>query len=259
MSISSLAQVSPGACIGSGATIGPFTIIGDHVEIGNNVTIESHCIIGHPSGLAPGSKLFIGDDSLIRSHSVFYEGSTFGPNLRTGHRVTVRELVRAGLDLQIGTLCDFQGLSQIGNHVRTHSNVHIGQGTTIGDFVWIFPYTVLTNDPHPPSDIDKIGPTIEDYAVIATMSCILPRVRIGTRSLVGAHSLVSRDVAPDTVVSGVPAKVIGPTSSVTLRDGSKRPAYPWMAHFRRGYPEEVCRRWDREYGSIELQGKGRSS
>jgi acetyltransferase-like isoleucine patch superfamily enzyme len=156
-----------------------------------------------------------------------------------------------GVDLQIGTLSDFQGHAEIGDHVRTHSNVHIGQRTKIGNYVWIFPYTVFTNDPHPPSDGFLDGVVVEDYAVIATMVSLMPGVRVGTRSLVGAHALVTRDVAPDTVVGGVPAKAIGRTSDIPLRDGSGRPAYPWMRHFHRGYPAEAVERWIAEFGTLD--------
>jgi hypothetical protein len=54
---------------------------------------------------------------------------------------------------------------------------------------------------------------------------------------------VTRDVAPDTVVRGVPARAIGPTNAIVMRDGSGRPAYPWTAHFHRGYPQEVVAEW----------------
>lgn len=242
MAISELAVVSPSARIGEDVTIGPWTIVHDDVEIGDRTTIESHCEIGHPTPSADGMPLIIGADSLIRSHSVLYAGSTFGPGLTTGHRVTVREKLHAGLALQIGTLSDFQGHATIGDYVKTHSSVHIGQGTTIGNFVWVFPYTVFTNDPHPPSEVRE-GITVEDFAVIATMVTILPGRRIGARSLVGAHSLVNRDVPPDMVVAGVPAKVLGETRDIALRDGSDRPAYPWSHHFHRGYPDEVVERW----------------
>lgn len=245
--VSALAQVSKGAVLGSGVSVGPFSLIHDNVVLGDNVTVESHCVLGYPSPLSGGEPLRIGSGALIRSHSVFYEGSTFGAGLRTGHRVTVRERLFAGVDLQIGTLCDFQGHATIGDHVRTHSNVHIGHETRIGNFVWIFPYSVFTNDPHPPSDGFLKGAIVEDYAVIATMSCIMPGVRIGTRSVVGGHSLVTKDVAPETVVGGVPAKVLCRASEVKLRDGSGRPAYPWMQHFHRGYPPEIVAAWRATY------------
>lgn len=245
--ISPLAVISPGAKLGRGVRVGPFSVIEDNVIIGDNTHVESHCVLGHPASTMTGAtSLRIGENSLIRSHSVFYTGSSFGPGLRTGHRVTVREGITAGKDLQIGTLCDFQGHATIGDFVRTHSNVHIGQKTVVGNFVWIFPYVVLTNDPHPPSDGFLVGAIIEDYAVIATMACVMPGVTIGTRSLVAAHALVSKNVAPNMVVGGVPAKELCPTSEVLLRDGSGKPAYPWTTHFRRGYPPEVVEQWDRD-------------
>lgn len=236
-------QVPTGrARIGRGSKISPSAEIYDNVVIGNNVTIEGHCVIGYPTPLADGRPLVIGDDSHIRTHSIFYEGSTFGPGLVTGHRVTVRELFVAGRNLQIGTLCDFQGHARVGDYVRTHSSVHIGQQTHIGSYVWIFPYTVFTNDPHPPSEGFLRGPVVEDYAVVATHCTVLPGVRIGARSLVGAHSLVNKDVPPDTVVGGVPAKVLCATSAIQLKDGSG-PAYPWTRHFHRGYPPEIVEQW----------------
>jgi acetyltransferase-like isoleucine patch superfamily enzyme len=175
---------------------------------------------------------------------VIYEGSTFGPRLETGHHVALREGLNVGENLRVGTLSDLQGDATIGNFVRLHSSVHIGKLSTLGDFVWIFPYTVLTNDLHPPSDGFLVGVTVEPYAVITTMCCIAPGIRIGARSLVAASSMVTKDVEPDTVVRGVPARAVGPTSAVLLRDGSGRPAYPWTRHYRRGYPTEVTDGWE---------------
>ncbi len=221
-------------------------MVRDNVQIGDGTTIGSHCDIGHPTP-SPGKDnlLKIGSDSLIRSHSVFYEASTFGDRLTTGHRVTVRENTFAGENLQIGTLSDIQGHCTIGDFVRFHSNVHIGQQSRIGDFVWIFPYVVLTNDPHPPSDV-MAGVSVGDYAAIATMSVVLPGVTIGEDALVGAHSSVTKDVDPNTVVVGAPAKFVCDTSAIKLKDGTNRSAYPWRHHFHRGYPEDVVREWLRE-------------
>lgn len=236
------ALVSKRAQLGEGVRIGPFSVVHDDVVLGDGSVVESHCVLGQPTPLAEGRPLAIGPKAIIRSHSVFYQGSTFGERLVTGHRVTVREKTRAGTNLQIGTLGDVQGSLTIGDYTRLHSNVHLGQHAVVGSFVWIFPYTVLTNDPHPPSEVRQ-GVTVEDFAAIATMSTILPGVRVGARSLVGAQSLVSKDVPPDMVVSGVPAKPICPTSKIKLRDGSGAPAYPWTRHFHRGYPDDVVAEW----------------
>lgn len=243
------AIVSDKAKIGDNVKIGPFTIVHDNVMIGDNTEIGSNCEIGYPTKLAQGKPLVIGKDSVIRSHSVFYEGSTFGEKLVTGHRVTVRELTEAGKNFQIGTLGDIQGHCEIGDYVRTHSNVHIGQKSKVGNFVWIFPYVVLTNDPHPPSDV-CIGCEIGDYAAIATMSVVLPGVKVGEHSLVAANSRVTRDVEPHTVVGGVPAQFMCKTEKIKLKDGTDRHAYPWPHHLAHRYPEDVIRRWSEEFKTV---------
>jgi acetyltransferase-like isoleucine patch superfamily enzyme len=240
------AIVGKKAQIGQNVSIGPFTVVYDDVVVGEETTIEGHCEIGYPSPLAERRPLILGKASHIRSHSVFYGGSTFGERLVTGHRVTVRENIAAGANLQIGTLSDLQGDCQIGDFVRTHSNVFIPKHAKIGNFVWMLPHVVLTNDPHPPSDWVS-GVTVEDFAVIAAGAVILPGVTVGPRSLVAAGSLVHWDVPADTVVAGVPAKKLCATSEIQLKDGTGRSAYPWPRHFRRGYPEAIVREWGEEY------------
>ncbi|SUD30175.1 putative lipopolysaccharide biosinthesis-related acetyltransferase [Pseudomonas fluorescens] len=234
------------AKIGSNVSIGPYSIIHKNVVIGDNTEIGAYCEIGLPTKLANGRPLIIGNGAVIRSHSVFYEGSTFGEKLVTGHRVTIRELTTAGDGFQIGTLGDIQGHCEIGDYVKCHSNVHIGQHSTVGNYVWIFPYVVLTNDPHPPSEV-MAGVTIEDFAVIATMSVILPGVTVKKGALVGAHSSVNKDVNPDAVVAGSPAKFICGTEKIKLKDGSGNHAYPWRRHFHRGYPEKAIAEWIKEF------------
>lgn len=244
--IHATALIDDGAKIGNNVSIGPYSIVHKNVVIGDNTEIGAYCEIGLPTKLANGRPLIISKDAVIRSHSVFYEGSTFGTNLVTGHRVTVRELTTAGDGFQIGTLGDIQGHCEIGDYVKCHSNVHIGQHSTVGNYVWIFPYVVLTNDPHPPSEV-MAGVTIEDFAVIATMSVILPGVTVKKGALVGAHSSVNKDVAPDAVVAGSPAKFICGTEKIKLKDGSGNHAYPWRRHFHRGYPEKAVAEWIKEF------------
>lgn len=222
--------------------VGPFSIVHGNVEIGSGTKIGSNCELGVPSSSGDGSPLRIDSNSIIRSHSVFYESSSFGKNLTTGHRVTVREMTRAGNGFQIGTLGDIQGHCEIGEYVKFHSNVHVGQHTSIGDYVWVFPYVVFTNDPHPPSNVMQ-GVKVKSFAAIATMSTILPGVTIGEGALIGACSAVSKDVGDHRVAVGNPALDRGETSKIKLKDGSERQAYPWKYHFNRGYPEEVVKRW----------------
>lgn len=244
MTIHATAIVSDKAILGAGVSIGPFCIVYDNVVIGDNTVVEAYCELGVANHLSAGESLVIGGNSHIRSHSIFYEGSKFEEGLVTGHRVTVREKTFAGKNLQIGTLSDIQGHCSIGDYVRLHSNVHVGQKSSIGNYVWIFPYVVLTNDPHPPSEILN-GVTVGDFAVIATMSVVLPGANISEGCLIGAHSSLKGDTEPDMVYAGSPAKKICATSRIKLSDGSGA-AYPWRKHFSRGYPQEVVKGWRTE-------------
>lgn len=242
MSIHTSAHISPCAILGDDVEIGAFTIIHDNVIIGDRVKIGAHCELGIPSPNSNHSPLIINNDSLIRSHSVFYESSSFGKNLITGHHVTVRENTVAKEGFQIGTLCEIQGDCYIGEFVRFQSNVFVSKNTKIGNYVWVLPYVVFTNDPTPPSNI-MIGCIVEDFASICATAVILPGVVVGEASLVCAAACVTKNVPAHMAVAGVPAKIIGEAKSIKRRDGSGESAYPWRNHFHRGYPCTVVNDW----------------
>ena len=140
--------------------------------------------------------------------------------------------------------------------MRVYNGAMISKFSAIGDFVWIFNQTMLANDPHPPSDGVTKGPVIEEYAVLASMCVVLPGVRVGAGSVVAAHSVVSKDVEPGALVSGVPAQRRGNASDIPLRDGSGRPAYPWNRHYHRGYPPEVVEEWKARFRGEAGAGRG---
>ena len=246
------AIVMPGAKIGEGVKIGAYSLIGAQAQIGANTEIGSHCEIATECGILPPGPLRIGERSLIRSGSIIYQNSSFGASFKTGHRVTLREGIVAGDGLQVGTLSDIQGHCSIGNHVRLHSNVHVGQKSRIGNFVWIFPYVVLTNDPHPPSEV-MVGCEIDDFAIVATMSTVLPGKKVGKGALVGAMTLVRDDVPEDSICVGVPGKIVGSTAKILFKD-SGLPVYPWRRHFHRGYPEDVVAQWRDEFSNSKANG-----
>jgi acetyltransferase-like isoleucine patch superfamily enzyme len=254
-------MISPKAQIGKNVVIKAGVIIEDNVVIGDSCYLDYGCILregvtlGANSYVGPQSilgefqmdfhrnretpvthQLIIDSDALIRSHCVIYGGSNIGAHFQTGHHVTVRENTTAGQHWRVGTLSDIQGNCKIGDYVNMHSNVHIGMYSKIGNYVWIFPYCVFTNDPIPPSEL-QWGCTAEDYSVIATGSILLPGVNIGEGAFVGAGSIVTHDVPRGMVAVGSPAKLKSEVSQlknpVTLE-----PAYPWPLHYSKGMPWE---------------------
>lgn len=240
------AQISPLAKLGNQVEVGAFTIIHDNVILGDRVKIGAYCELGISTPLGDGTPLIINNDSCVRSHSIFYESSAFGAGLVTGHHVTVRENTTAGNSFQIGTLCEIQGDCEIGEFVRFQSNVFVSKKTKIGNYVWVLPYVVFTNDPTPPSN-QMIGCVVEDFASICASSTILPGITVGQYSLVAAGACVTKNVPAHLAVAGVPAKIIGDAKSIMKRDGSGQPAYPWKNHFHRGYPDVIVDSWKSEH------------
>lgn len=238
------AIVSASAELGAGATVGAYAIVHDNVTLGDGAVIGAHCVLGEPlaawygGGAYVNPPLTIGAGAIIRSGSVIYAGSTLGDAFECGHRATVREQTVAGHHVRVGTNGDVQGHCRIGNYVRLHSSVFVAPDATLGDYVWLFPHVVLTNDPHPPSESSH-GVKIDDFAAVGARSVVLPGVVIGRDALVGAGSVVRAAVPPEAVVVGSPARVVGTVRDVRSRDTGEA-VYPWREHFSRGMP------WQRE-------------
>lgn len=236
------ARVSQASRVAPNVTIGAYSLVYDNVEIGEGTVVGPRVTLGEPTAAYyredgyVNPPLVVGARSVIRSDSVFYAGSRLGEGFECGHHVTVREGTSLGRNCRVGTLSDIQGDCSIGEYTRLHSNVHIAQRSSLGRYVWLFPYAVLTNDPHPPSE-ELYGATVDDYAVVASHAVLLPGVRVGRGALVGAHSLVRDDVAPNSLVVGEPARRVGDVRLLRSRS-SGDPAYPWPHRFTRGMPWE---------------------
>jgi len=232
--------------IGEGVVIGHGSIIYPNVEIGDHTVIGPYCTIGEPTAAFYNEnsacvekhhfkKTHIGPNSVVRSYSIIYEDVEIGAGFQSGHRVTIREKTRIGIKCSVGTLSDIQDNVKIGNFVRVHSNVFMGQYTVIEDYAWIYPYVALTNDRHPPV-YNPQGVTIKKYAVVSTSSVIMPGVVVGKNALVGAHSVVTKNVDAEMLVLGNPARV--KCNVRDIRDENGNQIYPWKDHLKeyRGYP-----------------------
>jgi acetyltransferase-like isoleucine patch superfamily enzyme len=238
--------ISPEAEIGRGVTVGPYVVINANVSLGDGSVVDSHTIVGaatggyyaNPEAYEP-APCRIGERAVIRSHGVVYSGVTIGDDFECGHRVTIREGTRLGDGVRIGTSSDIQREVTIGDYARLHSNVFVASRSTVEALTWLFPYVVLIDDPHPPSDTCTQGPTIRKFAAVGAGSMVSAGVEVGEGAVVGAMSLVRRDVPPNALAIGIPAKVVGASADVVCREGRLDRVYPWWHHFRRGYPEGV--------------------
>lgn len=238
------AIIAADVTIGDGTVVGPYAIIESGTHLGASSRVDAHAILGHREPGSSHTSLVIGDEAIVRSHTIIYAGSEIGGGLQTGHHAVIREGTQAGDGLRVGTLADVDGSSVIGDHVRLHTGVFVPEGCVIEDFVWLFPYVVLTNDPYPPSDLLD-GVTVRRFAAVGARSVVLPGVTIGSDTLVAAGSVVTRDVESGSVVAGSPARVVGRTDQLVDRR-TGREAYPWRHHFHRGYPDEVVESWTTE-------------
>lgn len=122
-------------------------------------------------------------------------------------RLRINKVVKRGLRLghnvRIIGRCDFGSepyLVRIGNHVTVSFDVAF---ITHDGGTWIF------RDEAQYRGITRYGPIrVDDGCFIGARCIILPGVRIGSRSLIGAGSVVTRDIPPDSVAAGVPARVL---------------------------------------------------
>jgi acetyltransferase-like isoleucine patch superfamily enzyme len=187
--------------------------IHQNVHLGPATTVEDFCIVGVPPRGAGEGELAttIGDSSVIRSHTVIYAGNVIGRNFQTGNKVNIRELNEIGDDVSIGTLSVVEHHVTIGNHVRIHTQAFVPEFSVLEEGCWLGPNVVLTNAKYPlsPGVKDQLaGPVIRRGAKIGANATILPGVVIGEDALVGAGSVVVRDVPAGAVVAGNPARVI---------------------------------------------------
>lgn len=184
-----------------------------NVKLKKGYKLEDFVIIGRPpDGKEDGEfKTILGANAVIRSHTVIYSGNVIGDDFKTGHHVMIRENNIIGNNVSIGTHTVLEHDVKIGNNVRVHSNVFIPEYSILEDHCWIGPNVVFTNALYPLSkDVKENlkGPLIKKRAIIGANSTILPGITIGENSLIGAGSVVTKDVANNVVVAGNPAKVI---------------------------------------------------
>lgn len=119
-----------------------------------------------------------------------------------------------GEDCNIGEGCYVEGKAVIGNDVTIKNHICVWDGVTLEDHVFLGPHVVLTNDFIPRNlhrtPLDEFLPTlIKRGASVGANATIICGITIGEHALVGAGSVVTKDVPAHALVFGNPARVKG--------------------------------------------------
>ncbi len=196
------------------------------VTIGKEVEIDPGVILGYlPSRFIEERALHIDGKALIRAGTIVYAGSHIGPGLETGHNVVIREENLIGAELRIWNNSTIDYGCQIGDRVKIHCNCYVAQYSVLEDDVFLAPGVTIANDKYPGWDetpAGLVGPTIRRGAQIGVNVTILPGVEIGAGAVVGAGSVVTRDVEPGIVVIGNPARRARTVADLRSRPGMVR-------------------------------------
>jgi acetyltransferase-like isoleucine patch superfamily enzyme len=169
---------------------------------------DAGVIVGYPAARGECGPLVLGQGARLRSGTTLYDGSVIGPGLQTGHGVVIREECVIGADVSIWSNSVVDYGCRIGSRVKIHCNCYIAQYTEIEDDVFLAPGVTIANDLYPGDERSAEamgGPKIERGAQIGINVTILPHVRIGAGSLIGAGSVVTRDIPAGMVAFGNPA------------------------------------------------------
>ena len=145
-------------------------------------------------------------------------------DVKLGRDVTIYDFVNLygceiGDETKIGTFVEIQKGAKVGRRVKISSHTFICEGVEIEDQVFVGHGVIFINDRYPrAATADGVLQTDADWKVVPTVvrrgasigsgSTILCGVEIGEGAIVGAGSVVTKDVGPGTIVAGNPARVL---------------------------------------------------
>lgn len=225
--ISEKAKIAKSVIIHDNVVVEDDVIIHDYVVLYPGTVIKSgaeiydHCTIGKlPTSTGSTSRTFdskyevtvVGQNCILCPGVVVYTGTTIGNNTLLGDNCSIREKVSIDNYCIISRNVTVNYETKIGSHTKIMDNSHITGNMVIGDNVFISVLVSSTNDNSMGRDANAVanlkGPIVEDNATIGASASLLPGVKVGKNSIVGACALVTKDVPENKVVMGIPAKVV---------------------------------------------------
>ncbi len=234
--IGEFAIVRAGVTIGDNVTIHPHAVVGAGVAIGDDVTIHPHAVVesgvslgrgvavlpyAHVGGPPRRSKALarqptsgdetrLGEGVSVGTGAKLFAGLDIGDNTLLGDRCTIREHTRIGQETVVGVGVGIDVGTEIGSRTKAVANcVLTGY---VGDDVFLSVGVTLVND----STMGESGyreeairlPRVGHRVRVGANATVLPGVELGEDSVVGAGSVVTRDVEAGALVMGVPARVV---------------------------------------------------
>ncbi|MDD7941998.1 acyltransferase [Actinomycetospora lutea] len=145
------------------------------------------------------------------------DGSRVGAGTTVWQFAHVRHGARVGEGCTLGRGAFVDEDVVLGDRVKVQNHALIYRPARLGDGVFVGPAVVLTNDLHPRAvtvegapkgvdDWDAVGVVLDEGCSIGARTVLLPGVHVGRWAMVGAGSVVTRDVPPFALVAGTPAR-----------------------------------------------------
>ena len=139
------------------------------------------------------------------------ETAKIGQRVKIWHFAVILDGVVIGDDVSIGSGSEIGRDSLIGSGTRIGAHCFLPSGSIVGKNVFLGPGVICTDDKYPVVNNPAYNaqpPVIEDWASIGAGAILLPGVRIASRALIGAGSVVCHDVGHHQIVCGEPARLI---------------------------------------------------